>query len=202
MSALGYLPSNSGTSLAARPAAPPPRDVRRKFLSVIFLTGWPGIPQIEDARIAPVAEMSLIEMSWSEPQVGTCWERPRLPSRTKMGDWMSAITMFEIAIRSMLAPSTISRETPEVGARFHNSGRGNMAQLLTVMFLKSPHDSVPSLKQLQAVVSTQLVTVRCSVEPRRPSAKLALGTIESSQDSTQQLAMRTKRQQSGSIPSQ
>ena len=83
-----------------------------------------------------------------------------------MGDSMSVMTIFETAIRSMLAPSTISIETPELGLRFHKSNRANIVQLLTVMFLKSPLDSVPNLKQLQAVVSTQLVTVRFSVERR------------------------------------
>src|SRR2546428_5461999 len=129
--------------------------------------------------------MSAKETSWREPGLTTCCARPRLPSLTKIGARMSAITRLQTAIRSRLAPSTISMETPEVGLRFHKSGLANIAQLLTVMFLKSPLDSVPSLKQLQAVVRTQLVTVRCSVERRCPSAKLALGTMESSHDSTQ-----------------
>src|SRR5439155_3876246 len=157
---------------------------------------------MDEARLASVAQMSAMDMSRRKPAVGVSCARPRLPRRTKMGVWMFAMTMLETATRSRPPPSTISNEMPELGLRFHKSGRPNMAQLLTVMFLKSPHDSVPSLKQLQAVVRTQLVTVRCSVEARRPRAKLALGTIASSHDSTKQLAMRTKRQLSGSMPSQ
>ena len=122
---------------------------------------------MDDARVAPVATTSEMEMPSRCSGLGTACARPRLPSRMKIGDSMSAMTMLEMATRSKLAPSTISSEMPEVGRRpGHKSGRANIVQLLTVMFLKSPLDSVPSLKQLHAVVSTQLVTVTFSVARR------------------------------------
>ena len=53
-------------------------------------------------------------------------------------------------------------------------GRAKKAQLLTAILRKSPPDSVPSLKALQLVARTQLVTVTFSVERRSPREKLVL----------------------------
>src|SRR6266478_5390958 len=175
----------------------------RIFLSVNPVTGNPGTPLMDEANTASVATMSLIETSRRCRGIGFVWARPRFPSRTKMGARTSRIVIFETATRSMAPPSTISSETPDVARRpGQRLGELKMLQLLNTMSLKPPLLSVPSFNALHAEVSTQLVTVTCSVARKYPNEGLALGTIASSHDSMKQLAMRTWRQESGSIPSQ
>src|SRR5262249_6622333 len=108
------------------------------------------MPEIEEPRVAPCAQISEIEIACTKPALRVCCARPRLPKRTKIGEATSTMVIFETTMRSRPPPSTISSEMPDWGLRFHKSVRPNIAQLLTVMFLKSPQDSVPNLKQLQA----------------------------------------------------
>ena len=75
-------------------------------------------------------------------------------------------------------------------------------QLRNTTSRKFPRDSVPSLSAFRTLTRAQSVTRRFSVDPRTPRARLALATIASSRDSILQLAIRTLRQQSGSIPSE
>jgi hypothetical protein len=62
--------------------------------------------------------------------------------------------------------------------------------------------SVPSLKQFEVLRSRQFETSTSSVGSGVPSARLAFRQSASSSASTSQLVMRTRRQQSVSMPSE
>ena len=157
---------------------------------------------MEDVHAAPVATMLENETFFSSPAAGTFCPRPRRPRRRKMGARIPTMVMFDTTTRSMLPPSTVASETPALGYGRAPSGRAEIVQLRNTMFLKSPLDSVPSLRALRTWTSAQSVTIRFSVDRRAPRARLVLATMASSRDSMRHLAIRTLRQQSGSIPSE
>src|SRR2546426_11677657 len=132
----------------------------------ISVTGWPGMPMMEDVQAAPVATMLENETFFSSPAAGTFCPRPRRPRRRKMGARIPTMVMFDTTTRSMLPPSTVSIETPALGYGFAPSGRAEIVQLRNTMFLKSPLDSVPSLRALRTWTSAQSVTIRVSVDRR------------------------------------
>ena len=115
------------------------------------------------------------------------------------------MTTFEIVTPSIVPPSTVRRAIPPPSAAADASRSAGAVpsntQLDSTICRKSPVLSVPSLKQFDGLRSRQLVTTTSSVAPRTPRRRLAFRQRASSSDSMSQLAMRTRRQQSGSIPS-
>ena len=176
----------------------------RTFSTLIRSTGWPGRPAIEPVALAPTASTPLIETFRSRPGVGPAWSRPRSPSRMKSGAGTPVITTLEIITPSTLPPSTVMMATPPPSAAagsWRSVGEPLNTQLESTICRKSPVLSVPSLKQFDGLRIRQFVTSTSSVTPRSPRRKLVFRQSASSSDSMSQLAMRTRRQQSGSMPS-
>jgi hypothetical protein len=82
-----------------------------------------------------------------------------------------------------------------------SGGAPSSTQFDTTICRKSPELSVPSLKQLDGLRSRQFVTTTSSVARRAPRRKLVFRQSASSSASTSQFEIRTRRQQSGSMPS-
>jgi len=108
----------------------------------------------------------------------------------KTGLATSCMTTLLTAMVFMCPPSTISSAIPE-------SRVSRITQLLTAMFRNPPVDSVPHLKALDLLLSTQLVTAT-SWQGR---GEVLFRTMQSSPVSIQQLEMRTPLQLSTSTPS-
>src|SRR5439155_154392 len=155
--------------------------------------------------VAPVASRPFTDTFRSRPGRRSRWSRPRFPRRTNNGTATPVITMFEIMTPSTVPPSTVSSARPPPSAATRaaaSAGTGpSNTQLETTIRRKSPVLSLPSLKQFDALRIRQFVTSTSSVLRTCPSAKLAFRQRASSRDSMSQFAMRTRRQQSGSMPS-
>src|SRR5690242_7041547 len=155
----------------------------RTLLNDTRRTMCPARPVTDEVMEHLRATILLIETFWTDPGTRGSRPRPRFPSRIKIGVSTPDIETFEITTPSILAPSTDSSDMPERGRR--PLSRGDIVQFENETSLKSPLLSVPNLKLLQLVRSTQLVTVRCSTArfAFMPIEGLAFGQIASSHDS-------------------